>query len=252
MYYITGTGDSLIFSRTLPGDWIYTVNHMPSIDGNVSHEIITGTKNGRILCLSGGTLAIPVELISFNGYASEGSVFLQWSTSTETNNNGFEIERKSSLQGTSGNWEKVGFVRGAGTTTRVQSYSFIDEKIKSGKYKYRLKQLDYDGSFEYTSEVEITIGTPESYSLEQNFPNPFNPVTTIRFSIPYDTNVKLSIFNILAEEVAVLVNDHLESGFHEVQWNGADRNNKVLPTGAYFYRIDAGDFVEVKKMMFIK
>ena len=254
LYCITGTGDSLIFSKTFAGDWIYTVNHMPSIDGNFSREIITGTKNGKVVSLSGGTLAIPVELISFSGSASEGSIFLQWSTSTEINNRGFEIERQASSNQVSviSSWEKIGFVQGSGTTTETRSYSYIDRNIKSGMYKYRLKQIDYDGSFNYSAVVEVTIGTPAVFTLEQNYPNPFNPSTTIKFSIPVESNVKISIYNLLAEEITVLINESLKAGYHQVEWRGVDKNNKILPTGVYFYRIEAQDFVEVKKMMFIK
>jgi len=254
LYGITGTGDSLIFSHNFPGDWIYTVNHMPSIDGNFSREIITGTKNGKVVCFSGGTLAIPVELISFSGFESSGNVLLQWTTATETNNYGFEIERITEVkdQKTNKTWSKIGFVQGSGTSAEVRPYSYVDRNIESGKHKYRLKQIDFDGSFTYSNEVEMTIGLPSTYTLEQNFPNPFNPVTLIRFSIPQESNVKLSLYNLLAEEVAVLINEPLKAGFHQVEWRGVDKKNNILPTGAYFYKLEAGDFVEVKKMMFIK
>jgi flagellar hook assembly protein FlgD len=119
-------------------------------------------------------------------------------------------------------------------------------------YEYRLKQIDYDGSFNYSAIVEVTIGTPAVFTLEQNYPNPFNPSTTIKFSTPEESSVKISIYNLLAEEIAVLINESLKAGYHQVEWRGVDKNNKILPTGVYFYRIEAKDFVEVKKMMLIK
>jgi hypothetical protein len=121
---------------------------MPSIDGNLSHEIIVGTKNGKVLCLSGGQLAIPVELTSFSGYAADGNIYLQWSTATEKNNYGFEIERVAETSNSKENrlWRSIGFINGSGTTSQLKSYSFADRNIASGKYIYRLKQIDYDGS----------------------------------------------------------------------------------------------------------
>ena len=249
LFCISGKGDSLIFSHNFPGDWIYTVNSMPSIDGNNSNEIITGTKNGKVVCFSGGTLAVPVELTLFSGYEFDGKVFLQWSTGSEINNYGFEIERSFDSKS---DWKRIGFLPGHGTASESKSYSFKDENINTGKYFYRLKQIDYNGSFTYSNTVEINIDLPSTYSLEQNFPNPFNPATTIRFTIPKDGRVKLSIYNLLAEEVAVLLDEHLKAGFHQVEWNGIDKNNKMLSSGAYFYRLEAGDFVEVKKMMLMK
>jgi hypothetical protein len=214
---------------------------MPSIDGNLSHEIMIGTKNGKVLCLSGGQLAIPVELTSFSGYTADGNVYLQWSTATEKNNYGFEIERVAETSDSKENilWRSIGFINGSGTTSQLKSYSFADRNIGSGKYIYRLKQIDYDGSFAYSNEVEVNIDAPVTYILEQNFPNPFNPVTIIRFSIPEETNVKLSIYNLLAEEIAVLINEPMTSGFHQVEWRGTDNDNKILPTGAYFYKLES-------------
>ncbi len=122
---------------------------------------------------------VPVELISFTADVNENNITLNWSTATETNNQGFDVERfVESL-----NWEKIGFVEGSGTTTELRSYSFVDENVTEGKYSYQLKQIDFDGSFEYSDVVEIEVGTPNQYSLEQNYPNPFNPTTTISYSI---------------------------------------------------------------------
>jgi photosystem II stability/assembly factor-like uncharacterized protein len=151
--------------------------------------------NGTILhTINGGT---PVEFVSFFAETNGNEVVLKWQTATETNNRGFDIERKadSPLEekshlkadrqyAVSNDWEKIGFLQGNGTTTIMHSYSYTDNNISSGKYFYRLKQLDFDGSFEYSNEVEVNITAPTVFSLEQNYPNPFNSVTTIKYSIP--------------------------------------------------------------------
>jgi hypothetical protein len=267
LYCISGNGDSLIFTYTFPGDWIYTVNSMPSIDGNFSSEILVGTKNGKVVCFSGGTMAIPVELTSFTASEAEGKVILNWSTASEINNRGFEIQRTRlrSPNFSGASWERVGFVQGSGTTTGMKTYSFIDQNVDAGTYKYRLKQIDFDGSFSYSDEIEVIVGIPNTFSLEQNFPNPFNPSTVIKFSVPAEGNVKLSIYNILGQEVAVLINETVKPGFHQIEWKGTDGNNKLLPSGVYFYRLEARNlsthsqngqtgqsFVDVKKMLFLK
>ena len=137
----------------------------------------------------GEVLPIPVELISFFANLIKDKVELLWQTATETNNSGFEILRgvypaNSGTQNDNNEWKRIGFIEGSGTTTEPKTYSFVDEDVTTGKYKYRLKQIDFDGSFEYSSIVEVAVGIPTEYLLEQNFPNPFNPSTTIKFGIP--------------------------------------------------------------------
>ncbi len=241
-YCISGRGDSLFFMHSFPGDWVYTVNKMPSIDGNISNEIIVGTKNGKVVCLSGGILAVPVELSAFNGYIENGKVLLNWSTATETNNSGFEIERKSNTT-----WEEIGFVTGSGTITEPRSYSFVDENVSSEKYFYRLKQIDFNGNFEYSDMVEISVNAPTEYSLEQNYPNPFNPSTTISYSIKEKGFVNLKVFDVLGNEVKTLVNEEQEAGKYQFEFNAVS-----FASGIYFYSLQAGDFVSTKKMILLK
>jgi hypothetical protein len=152
----------------------------------------------------------------------------------------------------SGNFEKIGFVEGNGTTTEPKAYSFVDNELEAGTYTYRLKQVDFDGSFKYSKSIEVEINTPSSFVLEQNYPNPFNPSTTIRFSIPIETDVRLNVYNTLGQEVAQILNGRLKEGYHEVNFsaNGGDAVN--LPSGIYFYRLEADKFVDVKKMIIIK
>lgn len=246
-YCISGKGDSLLFTYSFPGDWVYTVHSMPSIDGNFSNEILVGTKNGKVVCFSGGTVAVPVELTAFSGYASDGNVILNWSTSTETNNQGFEIER-ASISATPGElWEKIGFIPGAGTTTEPRSYSFVDNDITTGKYYYRLNQIDFNGASEYSDVIEIEVGIPVHYSLEQNYPNPFNPVTTISYSIKEKVLVTLKVFDILGKEVATLVNEEQSAGIYKFKFDA-----KSFASGIYFYTLNAGEFVSTKKMILLR
>lgn len=190
-----------------------------------------------------GSYIVPVELTSFSAQVLKEGIELSWITATETNNQGFEVERLNN----SGEFEQIGYVPGFGTTTEPKSYSFVDTKLNAGKYAYRLKQIDFNGTFEYSNEVEVEFQVPRSFSLEQNYPNPFNPSTTIRFSIPVETDVKLNVYNTLGQEVAQILNGRLKEGFHEVEFEAGN-----LTSGIYFYRLEADKFVDVKKMIIIK
>ena len=186
---------------------------------------------------------VPVELTSFAASAVNNNVTLNWSTATETNNQGFEVQRKAE----DSEFEKLGYVAGFGTTTETKTYTYSDEKVSSGSYTYRLKQIDFDGSYEYSPEVEVEVTTPVEYALEQNYPNPFNPSTTIKYSIPEDEFVKLAVYNLLGEEVATLVNNIQKAGRYEVGFNGSE-----LSSGVYIYRIETGNFTSSKKLMLMK
>ena len=187
---------------------------------------------------------IPVELVSFTGDVIGNSINLSWVTATETNNQGFEIQRTSS---TSENWEKVGFIAGFGTSTELHHYSFSDEPTASGKYQYRLKQIDFDGSFEYSNTIEVEVMVTKDYSLSQNYPNPFNPATLISFSIPNDEFVSLKIYDVLGREVAQIINERRSAGTHQVEFDGASLNS-----GVYYYTLTAGSYTETKKMLMVK
>jgi photosystem II stability/assembly factor-like uncharacterized protein len=188
--------------------------------------------------------SVPVELTSFSANVSENDVTLNWSTATETNNSGFTIERSQPES----DWEEIGFIPGYGTTTEPRSYSYSDEGLSSGIYFYRIKQIDYNGSFKYYelgSSVEVS--TPEVFDLAQNYPNPFNPSTKIDYSIAQTTNVQLVIFNSIGEEIAVMVNEVQQPGSYTVNYNAAS-----LSSGVYFYKLIAGDFISIKKMILLK
>ena len=190
---------------------------------------------------------IPVELTSFNAKATSNAVNLTWATATETNNRGFEIERKKA-----NSFVTIGFVEGYGTSTEIHTYSFTDSKLESGTYYYRLKQIDLDGSYEYSQVVEVKILNPVKFSLDQNYPNPFNPTTKINLNLATDSKVKLVIFDILGQEVATLVNGNIAAGSHQYEFNAANLNS-----GVYFYRVnatgvDGTSFTSVKKMVLTK
>jgi len=186
---------------------------------------------------------IPVELTSFTAAAVDNSVELKWNTATELNNSGFEIERSS--QGTE--WENIAFIQGNGTTTQSTDYSYTDRNLNSGSYSYRLRQVDYDGSFEYSEIVDVEITNPVQFELSQNYPNPFNPSTTIKFAIPEASDVTITVFNALGENVATLLNKNMEPGNHSVNFDASGFNS-----GIYFYRIEAANFTQVKKMTLLK
>ena len=188
---------------------------------------------------------VPVELISFNANVQDGKVNLFWSTATEINNQGFEIQRKLE----NSEWTLRGFKNGAGTTTEPQSYSFSDDitDVNAKSIYYRLKQIDFDGSYEYSDEVFVTNLTPTKFVLEQNYPNPFNPTTTIKYSIAGEGIVTLKVFNTIGEEVALLVNETKLAGNYEVEFDASG-----LSSGIYLYRLHSGNFVQTRKMLLLK
>jgi hypothetical protein len=197
---------------------------------------------------SGGTyitkispIPSPVELTAFNVNSKNGTVNLNWSTATEKNNRGFEIQRKTIEH----DFTTISFVKGNGTSTITNHYSW-SEKLQSGKYSYKLKQVDYDGKFEFSSQVDVVV-TPKEFSLEQNYPNPFNPTTTIAYSIPTSGNVKLTIFNVIGSKVATLVNEYKPAGNYSIQFNGTN-----LASGIYLYRLESGAYTSTKKLILLK
>lgn len=206
------------------------------------------------------TPQIPVELIAFNLTVRENTVLLSWATATEINNRGFEIERRQVFsQLSSANtqeWEAVGFVNGKGTTTSTSAYSFYDKSLSPGKYSYRLKQIDFDGSINFSNEIEVALLSPVNFELSQNFPNPFNPTTTIRFTVG-DVNhastawATLRIYDVLGNEIATLVNEEKTAGTYKVDFD-ASSGTWNLASGIYYYRLTAGNFVETKKMILMK
>jgi len=215
---------------------------------------LTGTQNlqsGFVLYTdnSGG---VPVELVSFSAEARSDEVHLQWETATELNNLGFEIERKSGNY----NWRMIGFKEGKGTTTEYQKYIYVDDGFdgSTGKLLYRLKQVDYDGSYEYFDEIEVELN-PTSFSLYQNYPNPFNPSTIIGYRTQNPGLVIIKVYDVLGNEVATLVNEEKAAGTYEVEFSRGLINQSAgggLSSGVYFYQLRAGSYTATKKMLILK
>jgi hypothetical protein len=190
---------------------------------------------------------VPVELTSFTATADFGVVELSWITATETNNQGFEVQRSNGSE-----FEAIAFVDGHGTTTETQAYSYSDRNVNVGSYSYRLKQIDFDGTYEYSNVIEANVPAPAVFALDQNYPNPFNPSTKIAFQLAVDSKVSLKIFDVLGQEVATLVNTNLVAGSHNVNFDAS-----ALNSGVYLYRIEAtgidgANFIDVKKMILTK
>ncbi len=217
-----------------------TQNAGASIDGN----LYTRTSYIDI----NGTSVLPVELSSFSASTIGSTVKLSWNTATETNNYGFEIGRRvGSPHSTVGNYEKIGFVNGNGNSNSPKDYSFVDTKVSTGNYLYRLKQIDNNGQFEYSKTIEVDFNSLNNFELSQNYPNPFNPSTTIRFNLPEASMVKLTIFNIIGQEIRTLVNEFKESGVNIINFDASSLNS-----GIYIYKIEAGNFVQTRKMTLLK
>ncbi|MEO6694675.1 MAG: T9SS type A sorting domain-containing protein, partial [Ignavibacteria bacterium] len=187
-------------------------------------------------------------LANFSSTVNRNNVSLSWSTASELNNSGFDIERKSA---TAAEWTKIGNVAGSGTTSEARSYSF-NERAATGNYNYRLKQIDFNGNHAYYAlENEVIVGVPSAYALSQNYPNPFNPTTKIDYDLPYDGNVSITLYDLTGREVSKLVNEAKTAGYYTLQFNASN-----LSSGMYFYRISAegnsNSFVTSKKMVLIK
>ena len=186
---------------------------------------------------------VPVELISFYGALINGKVVLEWVTASETNNAGFEVERKSDISA----FETIGYVDGNGSSGNRITYNFVDNDLKQSRYYYRLKQIDFDGTFSYSNEIMVDILSLAEYILHQNYPNPFNPSTKIRFTVPERSDVKITLNDVLGREVSVLFNDQVEPGTREIEIEASS-----LSSGNYFVKMIAGSIHKIQKITLIK
>jgi len=188
---------------------------------------------------------LPVELTTFTVSKSGNTAFLKWNTATEMNNYGFGVEKRDAGKA---EWNKIGFIKGNGTSNAPHQYSFIDKEPAKGKYAYRLRQIDNDGSFKYSKSVELeNNSTPTSFSLAQNFPNPFNPSTMISFDLPLNSFVSLKVYDMIGREVETILSEGMSAGSYSRQWNAMN-----VPSGVYFYRLQAGSFIETKKLVLLR
>jgi hypothetical protein len=272
-FIFNGTSDQTIYSacNPVPGKNTFgkltidnpgTVTLLTDVEAKISFTLTQGELdlNGNKLYVNGEEYAgpLPVELSSFSAVIVNNGIKLNWRTETEVSNYGFDVERQvGSRQSAVGNWEMIGFVEGHGNSNSPKEYSFVDNNVAGGKYSYRLKQIDNDGKFEYSKVIEVDVGAPLEFELSQNYPNPFNPSTKIKFSVPVTSNVKLSVFNILGEEVQILVNETKEAGIHTINFSAIGGsafggNAYTLPSGIYFYKLETRNFIQVKKMSLLK
>lgn len=239
VYENVGSGGVLFASGTTPG-FIDGLSYTFTDAGEyLIHATNDAVKN-----------PLPVELTNFNAVSRNTSIDLQWSTASELNNAGFEIERMDENGDRS--WGKRGFVAGNGSSNTVHQYSFVD-RATPGTYHYRLKQIDRDGAIEYSQSVVVSVTTNLQYSLEQNYPNPFNPSTIIRYRLAARSRVLLTIFDILGQQAAQLVHGEQSEGIHELEWK-AD-----VAAGVYYLKIDASNidnpsqhFTQIRKMILLR
>ena len=189
------------------------------------------------------SLIVPVEFTLFSGVLENGGVNLKWITATELNNFGFEVERRDDFS----DYQKIGFVNGNGTSTNRLTYAFIDENLSSKRYYYRLKQLDFDGSFDYSNEIAVDIEQLNDFKLFQNYPNPFNPTTNIKYYVPNAGILKVGLFDILGNEVKTLVDKEVQAGSYELTIDGTN-----LVSGTYFVRMFSQSNQQTIKISLIK
>lgn len=236
---IVCNGDTLITLGYLGPEYSKYLGCLQADDGT-----LIGAKINEITY--GTVIITPVELISFSGITQNNLVQLKWSTATESNNYGFEIYRNN-ISDRNSPTKQIGFTKGKGSAVERTDYEFWDTDLISGRYKYQLIQIDYDGTRKIIAETEVTIIIPKQYRLSQNYPNPFNPSTTIAFQIPKESHVYIKIFDCLGNEIKTLVNEIKMEGSYAVKFDASNLSN-----GLYFYQMSADNFISTKKMLLIK
>jgi hypothetical protein len=189
---------------------------------------------------------VPVELNNFSANVDGEKVLITWQTATETNNQGFFVERKN-LELSDAEWIEIGFEEGKGNSTEINHYQFTDYPMSGATYHYRLKQMDYDGTVHYSNEIEVNFFIVKSFALFQNYPNPFNPSTTISFQLPKATYVTLKVFDAIGTELETIADGNYPAGVHEIIFDASE-----LSSGIYLYRIISGTNESTKKMMVVK
>jgi hypothetical protein len=230
---------------SLFADTIYSVANSVNLDGIPNNLDQWNFGNNFVVHIIDNP--VPVELSNFIVTANLNDVQISWTTLTETNNSGFAIERKTE----SSDWIQVTFIPGVGTSTEIHSYTYNDSKLQYGSYSYRLKQIDYDGSVFYSDVINIDVNVPGEFVLEQNYPNPFNPTTNIGFRISNEGFVSLIIYDVLGNEVAILVNEEKQPGTYQVEFS-PEASIQNPASSIYLYQLRAGSFVETKKMLLLK
>lgn len=243
---ITRESDIRLAKRPSGGDWIpYPTSTINTTNKTIS---LSGLTSFSEFALSDANSPMPVTLKSFNYNMKNRDVTLKWVTESEINNKGFEIER-AELKNGNNEYRKIGFTESKNKNNEPLIYSFEDKKLASGKYRYRLKQIDNNGNFEYFElKNDIAVALPTKYDLSQNYPNPFNPTTKIDFQLQYDGKVTLQIYDITGKEIATLINNEFKKAdYYTIVFNG-----NSLSSGVYFYTLTSDKFVMTKKMILVK
>ena len=256
--YFVATDIGVFLTQNDGANWVELPNNLPNtvilhLDYSPSNQMLRAGTHGRGVYEAFIDFTIPVELSSFSAEVEKNSVHLNWTTATETNNHGFEIERKLKNQ----EWITIAFVEGNGTTTERNNYSYVDDFSQmpyEGTVLYRLKQIDYNGDYEYSEQIAANLTfIPSEYYVSQNFPNPFNPSTTIQYSLPVESNVSIKIYNSLGEMIVNLLSESKPAGSYEVIWNAQE-----FSSGVYYYSFEVTSVDgtqshrEMKKIVFLK
>ncbi len=241
------TDSRATFNNAGPSDHTTDLTTVPTtiMSDSLNPNITVNTGENVVVALASvnGSNPLPVELTSFNASAiSANQVKLSWSTATEKNNSGFVVERSVDNKA----FNQIGFVKGNGTVSEISNYSFVD-KTTAADYFYRLKQVDMDGSYNYSKVIEVNLAANLTFSLAQNFPNPFNPSTTIKYSIAKAGFTKLTVYNSLGQAVKVLVNEVKTPGEYNITFDASH-----LSSGLYFYKLETDGFVKTNKMLLVK
>jgi len=225
----------------------------PNYKWHGSEEIIFIATDASVPKLAGADTArftvqkvIPVELVSFRATVEENGIKLHWTTATESNNYGFHIQRTSAA---TADWQIIGFRPGNGTTTVPHDYSYVDAQVSHGKWRYRLKQQDLDGQVSYSQEIDVNFIAPTEFALKQNYPNPFNPQTNICYQLSAKSDVTITIYNSLGQQVRSIVNEQQDIGYYTIQWDGKNDFGEFVPSGFYIYTLVAGNEVFISKRM---
>jgi len=221
----------------LPGNWTTVI----AVESNGNKWI--GLHDYGLSAYNESGVILPVELTKFSGIVSNRDILISWSTATEENSSGFEIERRTP----STNWEKISEIKAAGNSTSAKNYFYTDKGLINGEYYYRLKMTDLDGKFKYSNEIQVSVNAKDEFALNQNYPNPFNPTTTINYSIAKGGNVLLTVYNAIGSKLMVVVNEYKPAGNYSVQFDGSS-----FAGGIYFYRLESGGYSLVKKLILLK
>ncbi len=247
---ITSPSTVMLIKRTDASSTAWTEVTLSSRDNDNKTLTVNGvTSYSEFAIGAGSDNPLPAELISFTGTANGNSIVLNWQTATEINNYGFSVERRTKSE----EWIKIGFVQGHGNSNSTKNYSYIDYPSGGNNFSYRLKQIDFDGKFEYSDILEINFDIPNNTELAQNFPNPFNPSTAIKFTLNKPSSVIIKIFDSLGKEVKELLNEYKPSGSFIVYWNGTDKMNNKTASGVYICQLAVnGKVINSRKMNLMK